>query len=187
MCRYGDTGELVATYPRVWEPVPTTPTPVIELTELALWAIDQVSYETPAIELSPAAQQIVGVETWLSITNDLELDQVTAQAGPIWVTARPELTQISWDLGNGDTVTCAAQAAAITWDPNGGPNQTTPCGYTYTTNGDGTRNTFTIAATASYNIYVTTSSNPTETLHSQTTQTATINTEVRELQAVINR
>ena len=53
---------------------------------------------------------------------------VRAEAGPHWAEATVTLVSTSWDMGNGDVVTCDGPGVAIVDidDPSEGP-----CGYTY--------------------------------------------------------
>ena len=70
----------------------------------------------------------MGIPTWLAVTSTLDYEPVSAQAGPVWATARPEFAEAVWEMANGDIVRCRSDTAR-SWEP------VTPddprCSYTY--------------------------------------------------------
>ena len=83
----------------------------------------------PALDVSPSPEAggIVNLGLWLALAGQ---DPVTvrAEAGSLWAEATVSLQSTTWDLGNGDVVTCDGPGTPIvdtdTVDPG-------PCGYTY--------------------------------------------------------
>ena len=62
------------------------------------------------------------------------LDAITAQAGPaVWITVTPTLDTTTFDLGNGDSITCASTGVPIeSVHPDLDVVEQSPtCGYTY--------------------------------------------------------
>jgi hypothetical protein len=86
---------------------------------------------TPSLDMSPSAEAggIVNLGLWLALAGQ---DPVTvrAEAGSLWAEATATLTSTSWDMGNGDVVSCDGAGTPIvdtdTLDAG-------PCGYTYRT------------------------------------------------------
>jgi hypothetical protein len=98
---------------------------------LALEALDSVQIEPPAIRTSPSqdGQLYVQVPTWLWLDGGWwRTYEATARAGRVWstVTARP--VSVTWQLGDGNTVTCSGPGTA--WTP-GAPEDGTDCSHTY--------------------------------------------------------
>jgi hypothetical protein len=83
----------------------------------------------PALALNPPVTSggIVNLGMWLAVADAGEVS-VTAQLGPIWATVRARQRDLSWDMGNGDTVACSGVGTPITdlSTPDAGP-----CGYAY--------------------------------------------------------
>jgi hypothetical protein len=94
-------------------------------------AVDRATRTVPAPTLdlspSPEAGGIVNLGLWLALAGQ---DPVTAraEAGSLWAEATVTLASTTWDMGNGDTVTCDGAGTPIadtdTLDEG-------PCGYTY--------------------------------------------------------
>ncbi len=105
--------------------------------ELIPGIIDRVSQQLqppiPSISPTPEANGIVNLGLWLAVQPQT-LDPITAQAGPdTWITVSPTLTATTFDLGNGDTVTCDGNGVPIeTVHPDLDVVEQSPtCGYTY--------------------------------------------------------
>jgi len=107
--------------------------------ELIPGITDQVSRQlqlpVPSISPTPAANGIVNLGMWLAVQPQT-LDPLTAQAGPaVWITVTPTLATTTFDLGNGDSITCDGTGVPI---ENVYPDldvveQSPTCGYTYRT------------------------------------------------------
>ena len=188
-CFFIDTRAAIAGYPRVWDPTPTpgAQPPLIDLVELEIWARNQLTFTPPTPQLSPAGDQFVGIASWLAITSELDYAPISAQAGPIWITATPVFRNVTWDMGNGDQVTCTDDVAAV-WHPDR-PDQTSTCTYVYESNGAGAVVETEITATATWTILTVTSDDPEGAAprpSGTVSRSTTFTTDVRELQAVID-
>jgi hypothetical protein len=176
----------LAGYPVAAEyPEPTDPPPgdVITASVAARHAIESISFEPPAVELSPAGEQVVGVPSWLAVTSELAYPEVTAEAGAVFATARPVFDNVTWNLGNGDQLACIADATT-TWDPDAGDSQTSACSYTYQSSPDG--DSFAGSATVTWNIWqITNETNGAEVFWGTVTLTTDLDIAVTELQAAI--
>jgi hypothetical protein len=98
---------------------------------VALQAVRQLGLGSPTIEMAPPTghPQLVGVATWLWIDPGAwKMLTASASAGPVTTTATAVPTKVVWDMGDGDTVTCAGPGTP--YDPND-PNATTDCSYTW--------------------------------------------------------
>ena len=190
-CWYLDTGASVPGFPDAYfccDPGLPGGTVVNEW-QVAEYAAATIDFAVPAFETSPAGDQVVGVRTWLAVTSQLDFAPVNAAAGPIWATIIPEFREAEWDLGNGETVTCTTDATTV-WDPDAGDDQTTDCGYVFTTNDDG--EPLQGAVTVTWDLYWTHAdpNNPGgaigPALWGDISQTTIVDFNVRELQAVID-
>ena len=83
----------------------------------------------PTLDISPPPQAggVVNLGLWLAIAPVPPIT-VRAEAGGLWAEVTANLARTTWDMGNGDTVTCEGPGEPITDidDPGQGP-----CGYTY--------------------------------------------------------
>jgi hypothetical protein len=99
-------------------------------------AVDRARRAVPAptLDLSPAPEAggIVNLGMWLALAGQ---DPVTvrAEAGSLWAEATVTLASTTWDMGNGDTVTCDGAGTPIA-DTN--TLDEGPCGYTYRQSSD---------------------------------------------------
>ena len=193
-CFFIDTKEAVSGYPRVWipNPGPGNEPPLIDLIELEAFARRQITFEPPVLELSPPNDQIVGVATWLAVTSPLDHNPVSAQAGPIWITATPVFEHVTWQMGNGDELVCVDDTDRVWSRERSATAQSSNCTYLFESNGEGAAVETNVTATTTWTIHVLTSddvaSNPDATGQPRGTvsQSATIVANVRELQAVID-
>jgi hypothetical protein len=116
--------------------------------ESARRAIDE-----PVIFINPPDRGIVNLGMWLAVSNaePITLTVGDRTAGP-WVEVTAILTQSTWDMGNGDTVTCDGPGEELhRGDPGWDSVDEGPCGYTYR---DATPDddTVTITATATWTV-----------------------------------
>jgi hypothetical protein len=94
-------------------------------------AVERASRAVPGPTLDmnppPAVGGIVNLGLWLALAGQ---DPVTvrAEAGPHWAEATVTLASTTWDMGNGDVVTCDGPGAPIT---DTDTIDEGPCGYTY--------------------------------------------------------
>jgi hypothetical protein len=83
----------------------------------------------PTLDLSPSPQAggIVNLGMWLALARQDPLT-VRAEAGSLWAEATVTLSSTTWDMGNGDIVTCAGAGTPIV---DTDTVEQGPCGYTY--------------------------------------------------------
>jgi hypothetical protein len=102
-------------------------------------AVDRARRAVPAptLDLSPPPEAggIVNLGLWLALVGQ---DPVTvrAEAGSLWAEATVTLASTSWDMGNGDTVTCDGPGTPIV---DTDTLEQGPCGYTYRQSSPGRR------------------------------------------------
>lgn len=120
---------------------------------LARQAVNQLALAGPRIEMSPSAEQLVNVPTWLwlersawapvSATASVPGESVTATASPVSVT---------WTLGDGTTLLC--QGPGTPYTPGGDPSAASPdCGHTYRRSSAGQPGlVFTVSATVTWGV-----------------------------------
>jgi hypothetical protein len=105
----------------------------VDVAALAQQAADRVRIPAPAMRLNPSPAQgaVVHVETWLWV-DPASWQSISAQAsaGAVVVTATARPIRVTWDMGNGDRVTC--EGPGTPYD-RGRPSseQVTNCSYTY--------------------------------------------------------
>ena len=131
-CWYEPNHDLVPGHPVIVLFDPLEPVPgLVDVIDVAEFAQSRLDFDPPAIELSPPARQVVGVETWLAVTSELEYPDVTAQAGLAWATVRTTFVDVAWDLGDGSTLTCTDDATT-TWNRSVPiDDQASACNHTY--------------------------------------------------------
>jgi len=120
---------------------------------LAEQARNQLRLAGPTIAMSPVADQLVRLPTWLWL-DPAGWNQVaaTAAAGGVSVTAVARPVEVVWSLGDGGTVTCTGPGTPF---PAGAdPKSASPdCGYTYTHRSlDEPGGTFAVTATVRWDV-----------------------------------
>ena len=168
---------LLAQYPGRRE-IPGDP---VSTSEAARFAIDHLNFVRPGISLSPRVQQIVGVPTWLAVTSRLHYDDVSANAGPVWATVRASFRDVTWNLGNGDSIVCTQDVSKV-WDSTSNQPQSSRCAYTHIDSGG---SPFNLTATVRWNIWQRTNSNPSWHWWGMISRSTTIPVEVTQLQSAI--
>ena len=114
-------------------------------------AVDRARRAVPAPTLdlspSPEAGGIVNLGLWLALAGQ---DPVTvrAEAGSLWAEATVTLASTSWDMGNGDVVTCDGPGVAIV---DTDTLEQGPCGYTYRQSSPDD-DPYTMTVTATWNV-----------------------------------
>jgi hypothetical protein len=151
-CWYRDTGDSLPGHPVVTDytgpGIPGEPADDDEVSEFALASLD---FERPTPVLNPATDLIVGIDTWLAVTNRLGYPPIHANAGPVWASVWPRFRDVVWDLGNGDIVRCTRQTDATRlWSPED-LRRSSDCAYVYESDGGGD-GTHTISATVTWTI-----------------------------------
>lgn len=122
------------------------------------------------------------------MTSEREYAPITANAGPLWATVRPEFRNVRWDMGDGSPpIVCEGEDVAVLFKADVPADEQSPgCFHVYEANGAGAVVPMTITATMTWDIWASTSSHPTERLITPVTRQTTFVVDVRELQAVID-
>ncbi|MFQ5558902.1 MAG: hypothetical protein ACE5GB_15525, partial [Acidimicrobiales bacterium] len=127
-------GDTVGGYPRIVFFEPSTPAgpDLVSTAQVTAFAREHMRFEPPVPALAPADRQIVGIQTWLAVTSQLDYTPVTAQAGLVWATVRASFRDVTWILGDGSELVCTADATTL-WDPDlPGDAQHSDCTHVYT-------------------------------------------------------
>jgi hypothetical protein len=117
---------------------------------LAREASDQLRLGNPVIRMNPEAtwEQVVHMPTWMWVDPAAWAPvSATADAGAVAVTATATPTSVVWDMGNGDSVTCAGPGTPYDRARSVSAQRTT-CSYTYRRSSSGQPGQrFTVTAT----------------------------------------
>lgn len=130
----GEAGRALAGFPRRYRPRRPTTDDVVTAYEVTQVAAASVTLPRPTVALSPPAAQLVGVPTWLAVSDGLVSRSVSAQAGPVWATVRPVVRSVHWSMGNGDSVHCTRDLDRQ-WRPTDNRKSRSACSYTFTDDG----------------------------------------------------
>ena len=106
-------------------------TDTVDIAALAQQASDSVPIPAPGIGINPTPDEgaVVNTETWLWV-NGWGPVSAQASAGDIVVTATASPRRVTWDMGNGDRVTC--DGPGTPYDRTRPSDvQSTSCSYTY--------------------------------------------------------
>lgn len=159
---------------------------VVDPAQLAVDALSSVAISTPTVRTSPANGRLyVQVPTWLWLEPGWwQPYEATATAGRVSSTVRATPVRSTWDLGDGNYVSCAGPGTA--WRP-GVSESASDCTHTYRTSSAGQPGArFELEATVTFE--VTWSSNATVGGTLPTiTRTSTMVVEVGEIQAIGTR
>jgi hypothetical protein len=111
---------------------------------LAREAVESMNLVAPTVGATPlpkaTAVSLIGLPTWLWIADadDRSWGPITrtASAGGVTVTATAKVAKVVWDMGDGNTVTCATKGTE--WTPARGVGDSPTCGYRYDRRGQRT-------------------------------------------------
>jgi hypothetical protein len=136
------------------------PTPAVPPRELGQRAEQSITLPSPAIGVNPPAFSVVNLATWLWVDPSIwHPYSATASAGWASATATATPTSVTWQMGNGQSVTCDGPGtpydAALP-----ASDQATSCSYTYressagqpSPNGDPADASFYVTATVSWSV-----------------------------------
>jgi hypothetical protein len=116
--------------PAVWAVLGKPQVPV-DPAVLAQQAVSRLPLPSPSIEMAPptGAEQLVNLATWLWVSPSAwQPFSATATAGPVSATATATPVKVVWDMGDGNSVTCAGPGTP--YDPSD-PGATSDCSYTW--------------------------------------------------------
>ena len=162
----------------------TVPGEAVSGWEVSRYAVGRLGLERPVAAVSPAAMQIVGVETWFAVTSRLRgYPDRSAQAGSVWATVRAYFADATWEFGQHGRLACTVDAAR-TWNPAlSGDRQSSDCTKVFeTASRPGGLNA---TVTVTWRIYWRSSEHGGWRRHDDYSLSATVPLDVMELQAVI--
>jgi hypothetical protein len=175
--RYGEPRLIV------FEPRDPTEGTITTRADVAEFAIEQLPLASPTLVTQPPpARLVTGFETWITSAAPSEPQTRTAQAGQFWATAEARPIRVQIDAGDGTELDCPLPA---TTDANGRPRCTR---HTYldrrrSPTGDGR---FTMTATISYEIWVTTDRGGPVLFDTRQGPATSLAVQTRDVQAVLN-
>ena len=143
-------------------------------------ARSRLAAPTPAINPDAAAGGIVNLGMWLAV-DDPGTTTARASLAGVWAQVTAQPTNITVDLGNGDTVTCADLGTPIPDDALDSLDEG-PCGYTYRQSSPDDE-PYQLTITTNHAITWSTSSGASGTLN-PIARSATIDYDVDEIQTV---
>ena len=96
----------------------------------AAFSSAQAQIPRPAVDISPspAAGGIVNIGMWLAVDDPGQVNAF-ASVGPVWASVTARFTGVTWDMGNGDVITC--DGLGTPYVPGSDTVEQGPCGYTY--------------------------------------------------------
>jgi hypothetical protein len=133
-----------------WRPTPPPGFGGVDVWALVQRALKQLQVSPPQIGMSPPSGKpsIVGVYDWLWVAptaTSWGSQSVTAAVSGASVTATATATQVGWDMGNGEAVTCTTPGTPwVRGDPGNSPSD---CSYMYRQRGS-----FRVTATTTFQV-----------------------------------
>lgn len=166
----------------VWAPQP----PAVDPAALAQQALGYVPVPTPGIGMNPPSDrdQFVGLPIWLWLDRGgWQPVSASASAGGVTVTVTAVPERVSWDMGNGDTLSCGP---GTPYDPRRPEHQqSTDCSYTYRrSSASQPRERYQVTATATWHATWTVSGAPGGGDLGAIRRSATAEVRVAEAQAI---
>lgn len=159
-------------------PAPARPAaPRVTREQVGQRAVDQLKLTAPSVGSAPCTEQgcqgTVGVPVWLWVEDGdgqaLPQDSASASAGPYSVTATAKVSEVRWDLGDGQSITCTTPGTEFT---KGMPWGSSPdCGFPH---GWQKRGTYTLTATYVWDVSWSGSITGSDTQEISTTETVTV-------------
>jgi len=96
----------------------------------------QLHFPTPTIAANPRGEQLVGLPTWLWLSDGWRPVSATVTVPGVSVAATATPYTVTWYMGDGNTVTC--DGAGTPFTPGSDPKASSPtCGHTYTSSSAG--------------------------------------------------
>lgn len=149
------------------------------LAEAALGDISSRLLTPPDVVLSPPTRSVVNLETWLAVTDPGTIS-ATASVPGLSSTTSASVASTTFDLGNGDRVTCPNTGVA--WTEADG-TRPAPCGYTYR-RADAPGHVTQVSVTMSWTVTWSSSDGSSGTLPSVISAAAVIDHPVNEIQTI---
>ena len=97
----------------------------------AAYASARAQIPAPVIDVNPTPEAggIVNIGLWLAVSDPGQVNAF-ASVGPVWASVTARFSGVTWDMGNGDTVTC--DGLGTPYVAGSDTVEQGPCGYTYT-------------------------------------------------------
>jgi len=133
----------------------------------------------------PSGAQTVGVPTWFWIEGPWEPRSATATVGPVSSTVTATPRDVRWDLGDGQSITCAGPG--VRYDTTRAPDeQSSSCQHVYTHRSTGSDASagYQVTATVTYDVTWTSTTGQGGSLGTLS-RSSTVTLVVQEIQAVI--
>lgn len=159
------------------------PVVVVDPEEVAGQIFEGMTFEPVEIGLAPRPLEddsqsigLVGAPVWMWVTNAGPTTwgpiEESAAVGGVTVTVTAEVENVSWDMGDGTTVTC--DDPGDPYEPSLGVRHSPSCGHTYQqTSGDQPGTAYTVTATANWTASWTASTGAEGTLDPPSRSTST--------------
>lgn len=126
--------------------------PALSAEVVAGLARDQLGLPEPSIAMSPDADQLVNLPTWLRVASGWETRSSTASVPGVSVTATASPVSVSWSMGDGHTVTCTGPGTAYNRGLDA-RSSSPDCGHTYRRSSAGEPDhTFVVTVTVSWKV-----------------------------------
>lgn len=154
-----------------------TSAPRVTREQVGQRAVDQLKLTAPSMGSAPCTdegcQGTVGVPVWLWIEGSddggLPGDSASASAGPFNVTATAKVSEVKWDLGDGQSTSCTTAGTEFTEGMAWGPSP--DCGFPQ---GWQKKGSYTLTATYVWDVSWSGSINGSDTQEVSTTETVTV-------------
>ncbi len=160
------------------EPIPGEPD-LVSAHEVREFAEDFAAPPPLPIAISPAAEQITGVETWLWPDGPLDTVSASASAGGLTVVVEARYQGTTYDLGDGSAPLFCPSATA--WVPGA---TTSDCTHTFLSEASGHR----ITATSTWDFYwFDNAAQPVPVLYETFLAPQVLDVDIIDLEAVISR
>ena len=145
----------------VWRPAPaSSATSPVSPTALAMQAIRSLVLPTPSIHVDPPGYSVVNLATWLWVDSSVWHPlSATAIAGRVSATAVATPRDVTWQMGDGSTLTCVGPGTPYRSDLPAN-SQHTRCSYIYrqpsigqpSVDGDPNNGAFPVSATIRWTV-----------------------------------
>jgi hypothetical protein len=179
VCPTGNnTGNNTESNSFYWAPANTDPATLIP--DALADARTRLATPTPAINPDATAGGIVNLGMWLAV-DDPGTTTARATLAGVWAQVTATISNITIDLGNGDTIHCDGIGTPIP-DTALDSLDEGPCGYTYRQSSPDD-DPYQLTITTNYNINWTTSNNQTGTL-APISRSITLDYDVDEIQTI---
>ena len=160
-CAYFGGAPGAGTFAPVWAPTGAAPGAAPSVPGLIDQAKGQAGLVDPEVILDPPGRQVVNFASWLAVPqSEWHVVVASATAGGVTATVTATPTQVDWNMGDGDSLTC--DGPGVIYDSSKpASSQSTYCSYTWPRPSyDQPGGTFTVSATIIYQVTTTVTGAP---------------------------